>query len=150
MSKQNDTPPRTEPIVDLDLSAAYRVAFLLTGTSRSAEEAVTRAIESSHLEGVTNDELFERTVIAATEMGASLEYPGFALDETELLPNELQEVAHLPAGLRQPFVLRVLLSMSRDSSARLLALDASAVDRTAGLAAQMLADLLSKRTRLVN
>ena len=150
MSNLNDTPRRTEPIADLDFSAAYRVAVLLTGNTRSAEEAVAHVIESTNLDAVTNDELFERTVTAATGMGSSSEYSGFVLDEMELLPYELQEVAHLPEGLRQPFVLRVLLSMSRDSSARLLDLDAGAVDQTAGLAAQVLARSLARRTRRVN
>ena len=77
---------RTKLIAGLDFSAVYRVAVLLTGSTRSAEEAVTRAIESMDLNAVTHDGLFDRTVIAATEMGPISEDPGFAPDEVELLP----------------------------------------------------------------
>jgi len=52
--------------------------------------------------------------------------------------------------VRQPFVLRVLLSMSRDSSARLLGLEADAVDGMTGLAAQILAQSSSATNKAVN
>ena len=138
----------TNPISGLDLSGAYRLAVLLTGGTALAEEAVIRAIESINLDAVTSDELFERTIVAATELTFSSDGSGFRSDEAEILPLELQNVALLPGKLRHLFVLRVLLSMSRDSSARLLDLEASAVDPTAGLAAQMLVGLASLRNRV--
>ena len=130
---------RMEPVSDLDPFDAYRVAVLLTGSTRIAEEVVTRAIESVDPNVFTSDTLLEGIIRAATECAPSSENAGFAPDEAEFLPLELHEVAQLPAIVRQPFVLRVLLSMSRDSSARLLGLEADAVDGMTGLAAQILA-----------
>jgi hypothetical protein len=73
------------------------------------------------------------------KVAPSSENAGFAPDEAEFLSLELHEVAQLPAIVRQPLALRVLLSMSRASSARLPGLEADAVDGMTGLAAQILA-----------
>ncbi len=137
-----------EPVSDLDLFDAYGVAVLLTGSTRI--EVVTRAIESVDPNVFTSDTLLEGTIRAATECAPSSENTGFAPDEAAFLPLELHEVAQLPAIVREPFVLRVLLSMSRDSSARLLGLEADAVDRMTGLAAQILAQSSSATNKAVN
>jgi hypothetical protein len=142
----------TEPICDLDLSPVYLVAILLTGNTHRAEETLTRAIKAMDLTAGTSHGLFERTIKAATDMEASFEGADFTAEVLGLLlpPPELQDVANLPTKLRQPFVLRVLLAMSRDSIARFLDLDASAVDRTIGLAAQTLTRWSLTRSRTVN
>ena len=140
----------TESICDLDLFRVYRVAILLTASARRAEEAVTSAIESWDLNAMTSHVLLERTIIAATEMQTPSEDPRFTADGLDLLPLELQEVVQLPRKLRQPFVLCVLLEMSPTSSARFLDLEASAVDPTVTLAAQMLARWSLYRSRTVN
>jgi hypothetical protein len=128
-----------EPVSGSDVFAAYRVAVLLTGSTRIAEEVVTRTIDSVDPNTFTSNTLLEGAIRGATECAPSSENAGFAPDEAEFLPPELHEVAQLPAFVRQPFVLRILLSMSRDSSARLLGLEADAVDGMIGLAAQILA-----------
>jgi DNA-directed RNA polymerase specialized sigma24 family protein len=56
-----------------------------------------------------------------------------------LLPIEVQNVLQLPTSVRQCFVLRLLLAMPEDFSARLVGLDVGAVDRNIALAAQALA-----------
>ena len=141
---------RMEPVFDLDLFDAYRVAVLLSGSTRITEEVVTQAIESVDPNVFTSDTLLEGTIRAATEGAPSSENAGFAPDEAEFLSLELHEVAQLPAIVRQPLVLRVLLSMSRDSSARLLGLEADAVDGMTGLAAQILAQSSSATNEAVN
>ena len=140
----------TESICDLDLFRVYRVAILLTASARRAEEAVTRAIESLDLNAMTSHGLSEATIKAATEKETSFEDAGVTAEDLGLLPPELQDVAKLPTTLRQPFVLRILLAMSRDSTARFLDLEASAVDPTVTLAAQMLARWSLNRSRTVN
>ena len=100
---------------------------------------MTRAIECDDFVGATTDEFLECTVIAGIEVASSSEDFRLTSDELTSLPAELQAVAQLPAKLRQPFVLRMLMSMSREFSARLLDIDINAVDGPTGLAAQVLA-----------
>lgn len=61
------------------------------------------------------------------------------------LPLELQRVLRLPTDLRQCFVLRLLVAMSREFCARVLGLDVAAFDHKVCLAAQTLCLCYSRR-----
>jgi DNA-directed RNA polymerase specialized sigma24 family protein len=86
-----------------------------------------------------SEELLRMTVIASTKIITSEEQPDTIATDLAFLPVELQHVLQLPRRLRQCFVLRVLLGMPRAVSAQLLDIDAGALDRSSGLAAQTLA-----------
>ena len=97
-----------------------------------------RAIESIDIDAATSEELLRLTVIASMRIMPSAELPEISASGEPLLPVDLQNVLRLPNGLRQSFVLRVLLAMPRDFSAQLLDIDVSALDRSTALAAQTL------------
>jgi hypothetical protein len=123
---------------DVSLAPAYLAAILLTGSAQSAEQAVVRGLDATDM-NATNEELVRATVIASTEiMHYQHEVVGRSVP---LLPRELQNVLQLPTSVRQSFVLRLLLAMPEDFSARLVDLDVGALDRNIALAAQALAQV---------
>jgi hypothetical protein len=135
----------TVGICEVALTVAYRAAILLTGSARSAEGAVLRAIESMDIDTATSEELLRLTVTASIKSVSSAKQPENGAGGELLLPVELQNVLQLPIRLRQSFVLRVLLAIPRDFSARLLDIDVGALDRSTGLAAQTLAQWSLRR-----
>lgn len=124
---------------DVSLSPAYLAAILLTGSAQSAEQAVVRGLDATDM-NATNEELLRATVIASTEIMHSANQHE-VVARVPLLPIELQNVLQLPASVRQCFVLRLLLALPEDFSARLVDLDVGALDRNIALAAQALAQV---------
>jgi hypothetical protein len=133
---------------DVWLSPAYLAAVLLTGSAQSAEQAVVRGLNATDM-NATNEELLRATVIASTEIMHPAKQLEAVARSVPLLPIELQNVLRLPASVRQCFVLRLLLAMPEDFSARLVDLDAGAMGRNIALAAQSLAQLSNSGFRQV-
>lgn len=108
---------------------AFITAFLLTGNAGSAEAAVLKSIGFMNCVDASGEELFQGTVSAKIETdelpGPRQPEPGSAF---EMLPVELQRVLQLPRRIRQCFVLRVLVGLSREVCARLLSFDGRQVD----------------------
>jgi hypothetical protein len=123
---------------DVSLPPAYLAAILLTGSAQSAEQAVVRGLDATDM-NATNEELLRATVIASTEIMHSAKQHDGVAHGVPLLPVELQNVLQLPASVRQCFVLRLLLAMPEDFSARLVDLDVGALNQNIALAAQALA-----------
>jgi DNA-directed RNA polymerase specialized sigma24 family protein len=122
--------------------AIFVTALLLTGRVQLAEAAIERGFESlDDQDAFSDEELLRSTIIASNEC---LDSASYREDEettrhSSFLPPELQAVLQLPHRLRKCFVLRFLTVMLREDCAGLLGLDAAAVDRNTGLAAQALA-----------
>ena len=133
---------------DVSLSPAYLAAILLTGSAQSAEQAVARGLEATDMNS-TNEELLRATVIASTEIMHSAKQYEVVVRGVPFLPIELQNVVQLPTRVRQCFVLRLLLAMPEDFSARLVELDAGALNRNIALAAQALAQVSNRRVSQV-
>ena len=132
---------------DVSLSPAYLAAILLTGNAQSAEHAVECGLDAADMNA--SEELLLATVIASTEIMHFAQQHEVVAGGMPLLPIELQNVLQLPTLVRQCFVLRLLLAMPAGFSARLVDLDAGALDRNITLAAQALAPV-SRRKRDVN
>jgi hypothetical protein len=125
---------------DVSLAPAYLAAILLTGSAESAEQAVVRGLDATDM-NATNEELVRAAVIASTKIMHSAKRHEVVSRSVPVLPRELQNVLQLPTSVRQSFVLRLLLAMPEDFSARLVDLDVGALDRNIALAAQALAQV---------
>jgi hypothetical protein len=128
---------------DVSLSPAYLAAILLTGSAQSAEQAVVRGLYATDM-NATNEELLRAAVIGSTEIMRTARQHEVARGVPPL-PIELQNVLQLPTRVRQCFVLRLLLAMPEDFSARLLDLDVGVLDRNIALAAQALAQVSGRK-----
>jgi len=126
---------RTESEMREAASRAFVAAFLLCGNATQAEVAVLKSIELLNGDGESGDELIRETVHAAIEPEDA---PGQPPKETDpaysMLPFELKRVLQLPRYLRQCFVLRVLLGLSREACAGLLHSKSQQVDEGASAA----------------
>jgi DNA-directed RNA polymerase specialized sigma24 family protein len=129
---------------DVSLSPAYLAAILLTGSVQSAEQAVVRGLDATD-RNATNEELLRATVVASTEIMHSAKQHEVVARAVALLPIELQNVLQLPTSVRQCFVLRLLLGVPEDFSARLVDLDVGELDRNIALAAQALAQVSGRK-----
>jgi len=122
------------------LSRAFTTALLLTANTERAEAAVLDGINALHPGEASPEKLFLEVAAAAFAAGRG---SARRLQELEcaasVLPPELRPVLRLPLNLRQCFVLRVLMSLSRESCARLLVRGVNAVDHDTRRAAQALA-----------
>ncbi len=102
------------------LHRALVAAYLLSGNTERSEAVVAKAIEECD----SNDEaeLLSRVALEGTR--------GEPCGNTEwTLPPELRKVLHLPSTLRHCFVLRILLNFPTSACARLLRLDARALNQ---------------------
>src|SRR5262249_16498561 len=104
-----------------------------------AEDAMLRAIDAMDLNAHPSEELLHQTIMASTRITAARKRHRYGGDDVAILPVELRNVAQLPAPLRHSFILRMLLALSRCSTACLLDSRVSTVERNTRLAAQMLA-----------
>jgi hypothetical protein len=128
---------------DVSLSPAYLAASLLTGSEQPAEQAVVRGLDTMD-RNATNEEFLRATVIASTEITHSANQHEVVARGVPLLPIKLQNVLQLPTSIRQCFGVRLLLAMPEDFSARLVYLDAGALDRNIALGAQALAQMSNR------
>ena len=124
------------------IGTIFVTALLLTGRVRLAEASIKRGFDwLDDPDSASDEELMSVTILAASDFPDSQNVQ--EREDSLFLPPELRHVLKLPSDLRRCFVLRVLRAMPRESCARLLGLDAGAVDRNAGLAAQALAAISS-------
>ena len=138
---QTDTAMETnvvgeEPLRNLEqtVSLALRTAHLLTASIQQAEGAVLEAIHGFDSDRDTEEVLVRNAILAAVEC------PPTQPRSTESFePIELQPILGLPENLRKCFVLRVLVGMPRQACARLLRLNACAVNDYTCAALQRLA-----------
>jgi hypothetical protein len=130
-------------VIDKCLSRIFVAAYLLTGSARRAETAVSESIRQLDVDATRGGWLSWNAVAAAiTQEDAD---PRQAPDEAPAaLPVELLRVLQLPLHLRQCFVLRVLMAMPRHRCGSLLRIDAEQVDAYSSLAAQELAAPVAK------
>jgi hypothetical protein len=119
----------TESVLRDAANRAYITAFLLSGSAERSEAAVLKSIRLMNSDVASGEELFQRAVHAAIELG---EVSGQRVEELGLdsstLPFELRCVLHLPQYHRQCLVLRVLVRMPRETCARLLRSELNQVD----------------------
>jgi DNA-directed RNA polymerase specialized sigma24 family protein len=120
------------------LATPFVTAVLLTGSAERAETAMLEGIRSWDADADPDEELLRTTVSAALDLYRPQRQEEIT-QASFLLPVELRGVLQLPPDLRQCYVLRLLMGLPRESCARMLGVDAGAVDRDTGLAAQALA-----------
>jgi hypothetical protein len=119
-----------EAVVSRTLGQTFRTALLLTASVERAETALLGAIESLHPEDSLAHGLLRGAVRASVR--ASVGVPEQREEEltqaSSMLPCELQHVLRLSRDLRQCFVLRFLVGLSRKVCARLLDPEFSQID----------------------
>lgn len=103
---------------------AFITALLLTASVERAEAAILKSSRLMNLD-TPCDVFFRGTVNAAleTQCESQAQTPGQLEHASSTLPPELRPVLRLSSGLRQCFVLRVLMGLPREACARLLSLD---------------------------
>ena len=108
-----------------ELNRAFTLAVFLTGSIKSAEAAVLRAICALEAGDVHGDGLVSGTVEACVHIqrGLAARADGEMVIYRAALPVELQRVLQLPLEMRQCFVLRNLVGLSLKASAGLLDLE---------------------------
>jgi hypothetical protein len=109
---------------------AFNVALLLTGSMTGAEEAVLEAVEALDPKDLTPSTLLCRTIessIRYLQVHGTNGTIDLGLGSLKL-PMELRKVLKMDVGLRQSFVLRMLVGLSADDCGRLLGWDRSLVD----------------------
>jgi len=127
-------------VIDNCLSRLFVAAYLLTGSVKQAEWAISESIRQLDIHATRSGCLPWKTIAAAIVRGD----PGSeqAPDEaSSVLPVELLRVLRLSPRLRQCFVLRFLMAMPRQYCADLLRIDAEEVDANSCLAARELAGI---------
>ena len=97
------------------LAMAFRTALLLTGDSRTAEVAVTRAIDAC--EALSPGGILIEAVRSAVRRRTKLSNGPYEVDG---LPVELQRLFMLQPLLRHCFVLRILVGLFPEVCAELL------------------------------
>ena len=120
--------PALRPLesVEHTVVLAFRIAHLLTASVARSESAVMEAIDSFEPDLDSHEDLLRGTIRAAIQRPPSQLQ---AIDS--FLQSELRAVLSLPTELRQCFVLRFLVRLPVPACARLLRLNAAAVnDRT--------------------
>jgi hypothetical protein len=120
---------------------AFNVALLLTGSMTGAEGAVLEAVAALEPQDMTSSVLLCRTIESSVR---HLQLCGSNTPiDRELvlasLPMELRKVLEMDVGLRQSFVLRILVGMSADVCGLLLGWDRSLVDTSTCAALRWLA-----------
>src|SRR5438552_12419074 len=94
---------------------AFRTALLLTGATRTAEEAVIHGIASC--EDLSHRALLMETVRSAIGRRTK---PADGPYDVDSLPTELRRLFNLQPLLRECFVLRILVGLSPNVCAELL------------------------------
>jgi len=125
-------------VIDKSLSRIFVAAYLLTGSARVAEGVMLESRQPLDIDAIRSGCPSWKAIAAAIVRGnPSLEEtPG---DASPMLPSELLPVLRLSPGLRQCFVLHVLMAMPRHYCAGLLRIGAWEVDANSRLAARKLA-----------
>jgi DNA-directed RNA polymerase specialized sigma24 family protein len=95
-----------------------------------AESALLEAIQLLHADDPVTDGLLRGTVRASMRAshGVPEQHEEELTQASSMLPRELQQVLRLSRDLRQCFVLRFLLGLSRKVCARLLHAELSEID----------------------
>jgi DNA-directed RNA polymerase specialized sigma24 family protein len=106
------------------LRRAFHAAFLLTGSTDLAENAVLNAIASLESTGDMDEALLTRAVEFV--MGQQDSHPTLAH-----VPRELELLMRLPTLARHCFVLRMLFGISAAKCAAILDLTPEAFERSA-------------------
>jgi hypothetical protein len=135
---------RTEPkksdtniSTDKALQRLFLAAFLLTGSTAGAEDAVENGVGNADGVDVASDSVFRAMLLAATNWVAGR--PQEKEAERCPLPADLRPVLLLPPEVRHAFVLRLLLGLSVSQCSVLLATDASEIERNTVSAVRALA-----------
>src|SRR5260370_30229964 len=118
---------------DEALTGAFMTAFLLTGSAEGAEAAVLEGLTAMDGNSMPDETLLLGTVAAAIATK-------IAGNRSINLPIELRRVLRLRKDLRQAFVLRVLIGLSREMCARVLNTPVNQIDELTGIAARMLTE----------
>jgi hypothetical protein len=129
-------------VIDENLSRMFVAAYLLTGSARQAETVVSESIQQLDTRATRAGYLSWKAVAAAI-LPEDADAGSTPDEAPTALPIELRRVLRLSPGLRQCFVLRVLMAMPRHYCAGLLRMDARQVDANACLAAQELARIVT-------
>ena len=114
------------------IERAFLTAHLLTGDLQVAEEVTSRAIESWDPDQESEEQLFD-TVLAASARRRG------KWQASRRLPCELEPVLLLSPHLRRCYVLRILVGLPAQESARLLGISAARVESNTCAALQSLA-----------
>jgi hypothetical protein len=102
------------------LGQAFRGAFMLTGSTEVAENAVLDGIAASESGNIS-----DHVLIVETAKSAIQRRPGFPAQSEQALSNfplELQRLFLLAPIHRQCFVLRILLGMTIETCSRIVRL----------------------------
>src|SRR5258708_35223051 len=127
------------PVTPQEVARTFVTALLLTGSTQRAEAAVLETIEATRLKEMSAGTLLEGTVsasLAGQIAGHKIDLGDPAISS---LPVELRNVLNLPSDCRQCFVLRVLLGLRREVTARILHIEACQIDELSSIAARTLA-----------
>ncbi len=112
------------------LSQCFLAAILLTANKGRAEAAVVGSISLLECEFTSDGALLRGTIKASLASSASFaeQTVGELAEAGSALPLELRHVLHVSQDLRQCFVLRILLGLSREACAALLGIDVQHID----------------------
>lgn len=121
--------PVTKCSMEAVLSRSILTAHLLLGDITEAEKVVMEAIDIWELDGDDEEQLFQITLRAAVDRRLALFSTGSIENGASdyKLPIELRRVLELPAELRRPFVLQVLIGLPSQVCAQLLEVDVSEI-----------------------
>lgn len=125
-------------VIDKCLSRIFVAAYLLTGSAKQAETAVSESIQQLDIDATRGGWLSWKAVASAI-LRQDADTRNTPDEAPVALPDELLRVLRLSPRLRQCFVLRVLMAMPRHYCASLLRIDAEQVNEDSCLAAQELA-----------
>jgi DNA-directed RNA polymerase specialized sigma24 family protein len=109
------------------IGRAFLAAHLLTASTEQAESVVVEAMESWDPDD-DSDEVLLHLVLRSALQADTEGVPWNSNDLDSMLPTELKAVLRLPPQLRHCYVLRTLVGLSRQTSARLLNLHSREVD----------------------
>jgi hypothetical protein len=130
---------KSVPVSLQEAARSFVTALLLTGSTQRAEAAVLETIEATSLKEMSAGTLLEGTVsasLAGQIAGHQIDLGDSAISS---LPIELRNVLNLPADCHQCFVLRVLLGLRREVTARILHIETCQIDELSSIAARTLA-----------
>lgn len=108
------------------LDHAFLTAYLLTASEELAEAAVCEAIDS--WDAIDDPCVFRRSVVEASLRRMPRNH-GQRGPARPWVPPELQRVLELSPPLRECFVLRILVGLTRETCAILTAIDCESIDR---------------------
>ena len=128
------------------VNRTFVTAYLLTGRIDLAERATLEAIDAWKPDTESGEALFRHGVTSALRNGRRRDASDLNRTRHDAthscLPAELQAVLDLRPALRQSFVLRLLVGLSRGECAGLLGSSAEGVERAARMATKILPSVL--------